>query len=109
MQREVVQTARALRVALGRAADRLRLERGRSALAAGRIAHEPQAAAALRDERVAVRQEREAERMRQAAHDDRHPDAVLLGRIERVRLVGHRDGPDAEVGLLLRNRGSARD
>ena len=43
MQREVVQAARALRVLLRRAADRLRLERRRPALAARGVAHQPQA------------------------------------------------------------------
>ena len=41
------------------------------------------------------------ERMLQAAHDDRHADAVLLGRVEHVRLVGELDRRHADLGLTL--------
>ncbi len=101
MQRDLGDPRAAKRAGLRRAPDRVRVER-RSALPARGAVHEPQLRAALRDERVAVRQEREAERMREPVNDDRDLDAMLLGGVERIRLRAQRDRLDAEIRLLLR-------
>jgi len=42
--------------------------------------------------------------MSEPVHDDRHFDAVLLRRVERIRFRAQHDWLDAEVRLLLRAR-----
>ena len=104
MQHDVVQAADALRARLRRTGNGFRVERRGAAFAAGRVVNEPEPSAPLGQQRVAVRQECHAERVRQTMQDDGHADAMLLGRVERVRLVRELHGRDAELGLLLRQR-----
>ena len=70
-------------------------------LRARRAADDAQPHASLGDERIAVGQKRQAERMRQASGDDGHLHPVLLGGVERVRAGGQRDRRDADLRLPL--------
>ena len=67
----------------------------------GRVADDAQLRPALRDERITVRQEREAEGMHQSARHDDDANLVLFGRIEGVRTGAQRDGRDADLRLSL--------
>ncbi len=80
------------------AADRLRVQSRGSAPCA---VNEAQSSAALGDERVTGRQERNREWVFQALHYDDGADLVLLCRVERVGALGDRHGRDTDVGRLL--------
>jgi hypothetical protein len=63
--------------------------------------NQPQPDASFADQRVAVGQKRQTERMRQAAGNDRDLQSMLLGRIEGIRAGGQRHGSNADLRLAL--------
>ena len=101
MQHYFLQPAGAKRRLLRHTGHGLGLDLRGSALRAGGIPYEPQALAALGDERIAVRKEREAERMRQSSGHDHDADPMLLGGVERIRPSGERHRRDPDLRLLL--------
>ena len=80
MERDVHQTRAAVRKDLRDAGERLGIQHA--------VADDPETAAVLRDEHVAVRQERERPGTDQALHGH-HPERLLL-RVEHPRRVGQR-------------------
>ena len=83
MQNDVEQPAQAHGVNRRQPGDRLRIEHA--------VADDAQPSGSLRDQDVAVRQEREAPRILEAFRYDRDFDLVALG-VERPRAVAERHG-----------------
>ena len=107
MQREVVQTGIAEGLGDGgQPRHRLCLEGGRAPRRAERIAHQAQRAAAFGDQRIAVGQQRQGERVRHAFRDHVDAQLVLLGGIEDIARLVERDRCDA--GRWRLGSGSAR-
>ncbi len=65
------------------------------------VMHDPQRSAALRDQSIAGRQQRNREGVVQTLGHDHDPDLVLLGRIEGVAALGQQNRCDANIRGLL--------
>jgi hypothetical protein len=100
MEDDLVNSAAAKGWSLGQAADRL-CDKQRALALAGRVSNESQTCAAFRDERVAVGQERETERVREPSRDHHNADLVLLGRVEGVRLAADHNWSNPDLRLTL--------
>ncbi len=96
---DIEQAEVSLGIGRGHAPDRLGIERG---LGGGRLVHDPEVAAALRDQQVAVGQERDRERPGQRLGHDRDLDAMLLGSVEHIRRRRQRRRRDAVLRRVLR-------
>jgi hypothetical protein len=79
-------------------------------LSSGGVVDDSESFAAFCDQRVAVREERQAERMRETPGHDHDTKAMLLGRVEyvRSRSDSHRGDADLRLVLLREQRGRRR-